>query len=122
MAGSCPGSAPDQAVTGGYLNVASGGFASVTGGTLNLAGDPFSGVASGCQNVTGSAAPLSGSCPTAPAAEAVTGGFLNAASGHLSVVTGGWSNLASGSKSAVLGGKLQTASGACQAVPATNGC
>jgi hypothetical protein len=101
--------------TGGAHNTAQGAQSSVSGGEFNLASDPLAGVSGGCKNVAGSAATLSGNCPST-GSEAILGGFENTASGTESTVSGGEVGDASGGVASIAGGQFNTAHGAAAAV------
>jgi hypothetical protein len=97
------------ALLGGHSNQTTGSFASVSGGQFNRASDLFASITGGCQNVAGPGLPLNGLCLNG--AEAVLGGFKNAATGLESTVAGGEVNSASGGAASVAGGQFNGANG-----------
>ena len=79
-------------VSGGFMNTASGLFATAGAGLRNEASGDFASVSGGADNVAGANA------------SAVSAGQLNQATGDLSSVSGGFNNVSSGAFSAVGGG------------------
>ena len=79
-------------VSGGFMNTASGLFATAGAGLRNEASGDFASVSGGADNVAGANA------------SAVSAGQLNQATGDLSSVSGGFNNVASGAFSAIGGG------------------
>jgi outer membrane murein-binding lipoprotein Lpp len=79
-------------VSGGFMNTASGLFATAGAGLRNEASGDFASVSGGADNVASANA------------SAVSAGQLNQATGDLSSVSGGFNNVSSGAFSAVGGG------------------
>jgi hypothetical protein len=121
---SCVPIAGADAVSGGFMNVASGNVSSVTGGSGNTATNGFAAVSGGGNNhATGVGAWVSGGQGNIASGlnDAVSGGYLNVASGGLSSVSGGATNSATSNYASVSGGENNVASGSGAAVSGGNG-